>query len=225
MTIIKTKIFGGSLIGVYMEVNNKFLLYPPNLKRQNLSKFRSTFDNDFYPLTLNNSILLGIYIASNKYGVILPNIITDDEKAEFKAFLERTDNSIEIGILNSLDNAFGNLILCNDKGAIISSLLKEYRSEIENILNVETVIFDFAGTYLPGSIGLANNRGCLVHPLSTDEEIEFISSILKVDTDVSTINRGIPYLSSGAIVNDDNGAFGEYSTGPELARLTGVLGL
>jgi len=93
-------------------------------------------------------------------------------------------------------------------------------------LSVETVIFEFANSYLPGSISLANNNGCLVHPLSTDDEIEFISSILKVDeADVSTINRGIPYLSSGAIVNDKSGIFGINSTGPELMRITSVLQL
>ena len=133
------------------------------------------------------------------------------------------ENSIEIGILKSLDNAYGNLILCNDKGAIISSLLRPYQEEIEQILNVETVVFDFAGSYLPGSIAIANNKGCLVHPLATYDEIDYISSILKVETDVSTINRGIPYLSGGAAVNDRAGVFGAMSTGPELMRLTSVL--
>ena len=76
------------------------------------------------------------------------------------------------------------------------------------------------------SISLANNYGCLVHPLSTDEEIEFISSILKVDeVDVSTVNRGVPYLSSGAIVNDKSGIFGNDCTGPEMMRITSVLRL
>ena len=89
-----------------------------------------------------------------------------------------------------------------------------------------TVIYDFADYYLPGSISLVNNYGCLVHPLSTDEEIEFIASILKVDeVDVSTVNRGVPYLSSGAIVNDKSGVFGIDCTGPEMMRITSVLRL
>jgi translation initiation factor 6 len=104
--------------------------------------------------------------------------------------------------------------------------LEDYKTDIEDILNVETVIYDFADYYLPGSISLANNHGCLVHPLSTDEEIEFISSILKVDeVDVSTVNRGVPYLSSGAIVNDKSGIFGIDCTGPEMMRITSVLRL
>jgi translation initiation factor 6 (eIF-6) len=49
---------------------------------------------------------------------------------------------------------------------------------------------------------------------------------LKVDeVDVSTVNRGVPYLGSGAIVNDNSGIFGNECTGPELQRITSVLQL
>jgi len=162
-------------------------------------------------------------LVSNRYGIIVPHIIRDDELEKLKSCF---NDSVQITQLKSLDNAFGNLILCNDKGAIISSFLKDYKKQIEDILNVETVVFEFAGSYLPGSISLTNNKGCLVHPLANDDEIEIITSILKVEeTDVSTILRGIPYLSAGAIVNDNSGIFGADSTGPELMRLTSILQL
>jgi len=164
-----------------------------------------------------------VYTASNKYGIIVPHIIREDELNNLELHVKE---SSQIGVLKSIDNAFGNLILCNDKGAIISSFLENYKTEIEDILNVEAVIYEFADYYLPGSISLANNFGCLVHPLSTDSEIEIISSILKVDeVDVSTVNRGVPYLRSGAIVNDESGIFGVNCTGPELMRITSVLHL
>ncbi len=223
MAIIKAQIFGRNLIGAFLAANNSYVLYPPTMIKPLLKKFKIIFEEPFYPLTINNSNLLGIYSASNKYGIIVPHIIREDELNNLRSFVNKSYN---IGVLKSVDNAFGNLILCNDKGAIISSFLKNYRTEIEEILNVETVIYEFANFFLPGSISIANNNGCLVHPLSTDEEIEFISSILKVDeVDVSTINRGVPYLSSGAIVNDKSGIFGMNSTGPELMRLTSVLKL
>ncbi|MFW9899556.1 MAG: translation initiation factor IF-6 [Candidatus Thorarchaeota archaeon] len=219
---MKSQIFGGSLIGVYLTANNSYVLYPHLLLKPILKKFKSVFDEPLYPLTLNNSNLLGIYTASNKYGIIIPNIIKEDELNLLKSYV----GGAQIGILKSIDNAFGNLILCNDKGAIISSFLKDYMKQIEDILNVETEVFEFAGSFLPGSISIVNNNGCLVHPLANDDEIEKITSILKVkDTDVSTINRGIPYLSAGAIVNDKSGIFGLDSTGPELMRLTSVLKL
>ncbi|MFX0104263.1 MAG: translation initiation factor IF-6 [Candidatus Hodarchaeota archaeon] len=223
MAIIRAQIFGRSLIGIFLTANNSYILYPPTLLKPLLKKFKTIFEEPFYPLTINNSNLLGVYSASNKYGMIVPHIIRDDEFNNLKSFVNK---SSQIGILKSTDNAFGNLILCNDKGAIISSFLKNYKKEIEDILNVETVIYEFANYYLPGSISLVNNYGCLVHPLSTDDEIEYISSVLKVDeVDVSTVNRGVPYLSSGAIVNDKSGIFGINCTGPEMMRITSVLQL
>lgn len=223
MAILKTQIFGRSLVGVYLIANNSYILYPPALLKPTLKIFKSIFEEPFYPLTVNNSNLLGVYTASNKNGIIVPHIIREDELNTLKSYL---NESYKIGVLKSIDNAFGNLILCNDSGAIISSLLKNYRTIIEDILDVETVIYEFADYYLPGSISITNNHGCLVHPLASNDEIEYISSVLKVDeVDVSTVNRGVPYLSSGAIVNDKSGIFGMDSTGPELMRLTSVLRL
>jgi translation initiation factor 6 len=226
MVILRSQVFGRSLIGVYLVANNSYILYPPTLLKPLLKKYRNTFTEPFYPLTINNSNLLGVYTASNKYGIIVPYIIKDEELEKLEQFLKDRTESPQVCILKSIDNAFGNLILCNDKGAIISSFLKDHKEEIENTLNVETVVYEFANNYLPGSISLANNNGCVVHPLSTDEQIDYITSILKVDeVDVSTVNRGVPYLSSGAIVNDTSGIFGNDCTGPELMRMTNILKL
>ncbi|MFX1338193.1 MAG: translation initiation factor IF-6 [Promethearchaeota archaeon] len=223
MTILKSQIFGGSLIGIYLAANNSFILYPRLMLKPMLNKLKSVFNEPLYPITINNSNLIGVYTASNKYGIIVPNIMKEEEIEILKKSI---GESARIGVLKSIDNAFGNLILCNDRGAIISSLLKKNKKDIEDILNVEVVVYEFAESYLPGSISLANNYGCVVHPLTNDEEIEQIKSILKVDeTDVSTINRGIPYLSAGAIVNDHSGIFGQASTGPEMMRMTYVLKL
>ena len=223
MTILKSQVFGRSLVGVYLSGNNSRIFYPPTLLKPTFKKFKNTFEEPFCPLTINNSNLLGVYIASNINGIILPDLIRDDELALLRT---NVSGDMNIGVIKSIDNAFGNLILCNDKGAIISTFLKNNKKEIEDILNVETVVYEFADSNLPGSISLANNKGCLVTPLANDEEIEFLSSILKVDEiDVSTINRGMPYLNSGAVVNDKSGIFGVDSTGPEMMRLSNVLGL
>lgn len=226
MSILKYQIFGRNTVGVYLEVNNLYGLYPPTLLKSTLNDFKKVFDVPLFPLTINNSPLIGVYISSNKNGIIIPHIVRDDELDNLKSYIKQVDESINIGILNSIDNAYGNLILCNDKGAIISSFLKDDRETIEDILNVETVVYEFADLNLPGSISLANNNGCVVHPLSTDDDVEYISSILKVDEiDVSTVNRGIPYISSGVVANDKSGIFGLACTGPEMMRLTDILGL
>ena len=224
MTILKYQIFGKNSVGVYLTVNNAYGLYPSILLEPVVEKIKSVFKEPFYPFSINNSNLVGVYTASNKYGIIVPHIIREDELNQLKKYSEKLNNDYQIGVLRSKDNAFGNLIVCNDKGAIISSFLEDYKEQIEDTLKVETVVYEFVNNYLPGSISLANNKGCLVHPLATDEEIEIISEILKVEeVDVSTVNRGMPYLSSGAIVNDQSGIFGFECTGPEMMRLTNVL--
>ncbi len=223
MPILKSQVFGGNLVGIYLTANNSYVLYPPNILSSTLEQYKKVFEVPLYPITINNSDLIGVYTASNKYGIIVPNVATEDEIGKLREFLK--DKS-RVAAINSLDNAFGNLILCNDKGAVISSLLKKYVKEIEDVLNVEVVVYDFANNHLPGSISLANNKGCLVHPLSSDEDVQYISSVLKVEeTDVSTINRGIPYLRSGAIINDKSGIFGTLSTGPEMMRIVSILKL
>ena len=221
--ILKSQVFGRSLIVVYLSGNNSRIFHPPTILKPTLKKFRNTFEEPLSPLTINNSNLLGVYMVSNKNGAIVPDLIRDDELSLLK---NTVNGEMNIGVLKSIDNAFGNLILCNDKGAIISTFIKNNKKEVEDILNVETIVYEFADSRLPGSISLANNHGCVVTPLANDDEIEFISSILKVDEiDVSTINRGIPYLSSGAVVNDKSGIFGINSTGPEMMRLSNVLNL
>ncbi len=224
MAILKSQVFGRSLIGVYLNANNSFILYPPLMLKATLKKFKETFNKtNFYPLSVNNSNLLGVYIASNSHGILLPHLIREDELNSLKKSL---NDGVNIKILKSIDNAYGNLVLCNDKGAIISSFLKDYRKEIEDVLDVETVVYEFGGSNLPGSISLSNNYGCVVSPLTNDNEIDQIASVLKVEeVDVSSINRGIQYLGSGAIVNDQSGIFGVDSTGPELMRMTSVLRL
>jgi translation initiation factor 6 len=224
MTILKYQVFGSNSVGVYLTVNNAYGLYPSILLEPVVEIIKSVFKEPFYPFSINNSNLVGVYTASNKYGIIVPHIIREDELNQLKKYSEKLNNDYQIGVLRSKDNAFGNLIVCNDKGAIISSFLEDYKEQIEDTLKVETVVYEFVNNYLPGSISLANNKGCLVHPLATDEEIEIISEILKVEeVDVSTVNRGMPYLSSGAIVNDQSGIFGFECTGPEMMRLTNVL--
>ncbi len=224
MTILKYQIFGGNSVGVYLAVNNSYGLYPPTLIAPTIEKIKSTFSEPFFPISINNSNLIGVYTASNKNGIILPHIIREEELQKLKMYTTDLNSDYQIGVLKSLDNAFGNLIVCNDKGAIISSFLKDYKKIIEDTLNVETIVYEYVDMNLPGSISVANNKGCLVHPLATDEEIEIITEILKVnETDVSTVNRGMPYLSSGAVVNDRSGIFGHRCTGPEMMRLTNVL--
>jgi translation initiation factor 6 len=221
LVIIKSKIFGLNSLGMYLAANNSWVLYPLGIEQNLLSKLQDNFEI-LIPVNINHSSLIGAYVTMNNNGILLPRIIYDEEFTRIK---KEVGDAFQMKIVNSLDNALGNMILCNDKGAIISSLLKNYKNIIRDILDVEVNVFEFGGNKLPGSNGIVNNKGCCIHPLSTDEDVEIVSNYLHVPVDLSTINRGIPYVGSGAIVNDTTGIFGLNSTGPEMMRLTNVLGL
>jgi translation initiation factor 6 len=166
---------------------------------------------------------LGVYIATNSNGILVPSIITDSEIEELKTLCSSYDTSLEI--VESKDNALGNLILCNNNGAVISKELSGNINTIQDVLDVEVLILDYAQNKLPGSCGVANNNGCCVHPLISESEAEMISEVLKVPVDVSTINMGNPYIRAGSVTNDFGGIFGYDSSGPELMRLSNVLNL
>jgi translation initiation factor 6 len=227
MGILKDKLFGSVDLGVYMAINNYFLLVPLNTPKEKMKAFHQPFssiDNfTLFPTTINQSSLLGVYISTNSNGLLVPSITSDSEIEEMRNFCAKYD--IRVEIIESKDNALGNLILCNDTGAIVSSELSGNIQQIQDVLDVEILLLDYAQNKLPGSCGVTNNRGCCVHPLVSEEEVEMISEVLKVPVDVSTINMGNPYVRAGALANDYGAIFGYDSTGPELMRLTNQLDL
>jgi translation initiation factor 6 len=224
MPILKENIYGGPNIGTYSVLSNKFFLYPPKISTT-LNKFVQDLQPavDQIEMTINNSTVLGVYIVANSYGMIIPNLVRETEIETLKQHLPKT---YTITALESEDNAYGNLILSNDKGAIVSPLLVDSKDIIEKTLKVPVQIFHFANSKLPGSCGLATNHGVVIHPMATEKEAEAIAAALKVDNvDVSTINCGNPFLRGGAVVNDTAGIFGRATTGPEIARIMEVLQL
>lgn len=225
MGIVKTNLFGGSSIGVYLSISSKMMLYPSVTPKEKVVLFKDAFDDNFpiLPLMVNQSALLGCYCVMNLNGIIVPDLITETESEKIKSYVEKYDmNYCEI---STRDNAIGNLIMTNDKGSVISSYLKNNVTQIQDTLDVEVLILDYATTRLAGSAGITNNKGCCVHPMVTDDEADMISDVLKVPIDVSTINMGDPFVHAGIAANDFGAIIGDLSSGPEMMRITNMLKL
>ena len=223
MPILKEAIYGNQEVGTYLALNNDYFLYPQKINPK-IVEFIKQVRPDIVTIEtfIAGSPVIGSFVAMNSYGMIVPDLITDDE---LEILQKNTKKEFQITSISVEDNAFGNLVLCNDKGAIISPKLEEARDIIEKALKVPTRVLRFADSDLAGSCGLANNSGVLVHPMITEEEAAIIEKILKVEIDVSTVNCGSPYLGGGAIVNDSIAIFGQDSTGPELQRIMEILDL
>ncbi len=161
--------------------------------------------------------LAGIFAAGNSNGIILPYLIEREELEEIKKL------GLNFAVLKTKETLMGNLVLCNDKGAVISPLLKRWKREIESTLNCEVEVGKIANLSIPGACGIATNKGCLLHREAREEEINLVKEVLKVKVSIGSVG-GSPFVKSGIIANSNAVLVGENATGPELERIMEVLG-
>jgi translation initiation factor 6 len=216
MDIIKYDVYRGPNLGVYIRVNDSIILVPMGFaktKADNLAKYLNV---DIHYTSIANTRLIGALCVMNNKGILLP---TTAYQNEYDYLKKETD--LEIGILDTKFNALGNVICSNDKGAVVSPWLsKESCKTISDVLGVEVIQKKIAGFNQTGVMLVANATGAVIHPEADEEDMKVIANVLGVKIEHSTINNGIPYVSSGILVNNNNVVIGSLTTGPEIMMLT-----
>lgn len=203
---------GDPSIGFYATVTNTGAIIPPEFQKSGF------FDVETCETYIAKTRLVGLFTAGNSNCILVPGSTTSHEKKKLE------ESGVEFHVLDSRENALGNLILANDNGAIISERISGNREEIEGALGVPVEVGEVAGLPNPGVCGAANNRGVLLHREATEEEAEHISDVLDVEeVDIGTINLGSPYIGSGLVGNDENILVGEDTSGPEIGRIDRTL--
>ena len=84
---------------------------------------------------------------------------------------------------------------------------------------------NIASMYLMGAMIKATNMGAVAHPIINDNNLKIIRDVLQVDVKNATINRGVPYVSSGIISNSENILVGNQTSGPELVTVSSAFGI
>ena len=67
--------------------------------------------------------------------------------------------------------------------------------------------------------GDSTNR-LVIHPEADEEDMKKFSNILGVKIEHSTVNNGIPYVSSGILANNNCIVVGTMTSGPEIMMMT-----
>ncbi len=213
----KLLIYGSSNIGVYSFVSEEISLLPPDCPQKVVEAFREVLGTEVLRVSVCNSPLLGVFVAGNSNGLLLPRYALAHEVELLK---ESIGGELNVEILSSRKSAVGNLILANDKAAVVSPLLeKKYSKLVEDVLGVEVVVRGIGGSPLVGSIAHVTNKGLLVFPLASDEELRELSEIFRVVADVGTVNRGSIFIRTGLVANSRGAIVGYDTTGPELMRI------
>lgn len=120
-------------------------------------------------------------------------------------------------------SALGNVIACNDSVALLhTDVDRETEEIIADTLGVEVFRTTIAGNSLVGSYCVFNNKGGMVHPRTSLEDQEELSSLLQVPLVAGTVNRGSDVLGAGIVVNDWAAFCGMDTTSTELAVIEGI---
>ena len=216
MDIIKYDVYRGPNLGVYITVNDNILLLPMGFAESKAGKLAKYLDVEFYYTSIANTRLIGALSIMNNKGILLPKTAYENEYE----FLKKETN-LEVGVLDSKFTALGNVICANDKGAVVSPWLSEKDCQtIRDVLGVEIIQKKIAGFNQTGSVMVANNSGAAIHPEADEEDMETFANLLGVKIEQSSINNGIPYVSSGILANNHSIVVGSLTTGPEIMMLT-----
>ena len=212
MVVYLSSIVGSASIGVYSLTTENIVIIPRMVPKEKAQEFADWLNTKLVYTSIGGSVLAGALACANSNGMLLPNYVRDEELTQIKAAFEGN-----ITIMETKKTAYGNLVLANDKGAVVDPRFK--KSEIKQIsetLGVEAVPTEIAGLPYVGSLAVATNKGVLAHPLLKDEERKILENVFKVPVDVGTVNCGIPYVGTGLLANSHAAVAGSMTTGPEM---------
>ncbi|KAG5534464.1 hypothetical protein RHGRI_022559 [Rhododendron griersonianum] len=123
-------------------------------------------------------------------------------------------------------SALGNCIACNDYVALThTDLDRETEEMIADVLGVEVFRQTIAGNILVGSYCSFSNKGGLVHPHTSIEDLDELSTLLQVPLVAGTVNRGSEVIAAGLTVNDWTAFCGSDTTATELSVIESVFKL
>jgi translation initiation factor 6 len=212
LTVYLFSIGGSASIGVYSLATENIVIIPRMVPQKKAQEFADWLKAKLAYTFISGSVLAGALACANSNGILLPNSIREEELTQIKSVFDGN-----ITIMETKKTAYGNLVLANDKGAVVDPRFKQNEiKQISETLGVEAAPTEIAGLPYVGALAVATNKGVLAHPLLKDEERKILENVFKVPVDVGTINCGIPYVGTGLLANSHAAVAGSMTTGPEM---------
>jgi translation initiation factor 6 len=199
-------------IGAFALSTNRVALFPRGFHFK--EEMASVLGVPLIKADISHSPLIGVLMAGNSNGLVCSDL-----------FELSVDEEVEVWYLPGKFTAFGNLILANDYGALVSPDLPDATIKtIGRKLEVPVKRGTIAGFKNVGAVGVATNRGVLLHPNVTAEELELVREVLRVPAEVGTACGGMKFLGLCIVANSNAALTGADTTGPELGRIESSLG-
>jgi len=213
-----TSFAGDPNIGVFARVAGDIAIVPPEAPEDFRNAIREGLGVELVMTTIQGSSIVGSLLAGNSRGLVVSGLATDAELAVL-------EKHRKVMLLSDTMNAAGNVIMVNDTLAVVHPDLPEkIAEEIGAFLGVEVFPLTFGGVRTVGMAGVATNKGVIVHPRATEQEIARLEEITKVPVGTGTINMGSGLVGTGLLVNDTGYMAGNATSGFELGRVEDVFG-
>ncbi len=219
MGMRRTRTMGTPNIGVYAKASDALVIAAEGADGSFLNDLSEALDTKVITVTLGSARIVGSLVALNSNGIAVSNMSEDSELAQLKKLLPVLRLPDEI-------NAAGNNILVNDHGAIVTpdASPKTVR-KIADTFGVEAVQASIAGIGTVGSVCVCTNKGCICTADATEEDMELLKDVLKVEVAPATVNHGAQFLGSGIVANSKGALVGDDTTPIEMGRIEDGLAL
>jgi len=222
---IRAQFENSNELGVFSRLTNSYCLVAIGGSENFYSVFESEL-GDVIPVihtSIAGTRIVGRLTAGNRKGLLVPNTTTDQELQHLRNSLP---DSVQVQRIEERLSALGNVIACNDYVALVHpDIDRETQEIIRDVLGVEVFTQTIAGNVLVGSYCAISNQGGLVHPRTSVQDQDELSSLLQVPLVAGTINRGSDVIGAGIVVNDWSAFAGLDSTSTELSVVESIFKL
>ncbi|KDQ14957.1 hypothetical protein BOTBODRAFT_159016 [Botryobasidium botryosum FD-172 SS1] len=214
---VRTQFENSSEVGVFAKLTNSYCL----VALGGSANFYSTFESelgDVIPIvhtTIGGTRIVGRLTAGNRHGLLVPASTTDQELQHIRNALP---DSVAIQRVEERLSALGNVIACNDYVALVHpDIDRETEEIIADVLKVQVFRQTVADNVLVGSYCVITNQGGLVHPKTSIQAQDELSSLLQVPLVAGSVNRGSDVLGAGLVANDWCAFTGYETTATEIS--------
>ena len=202
-----------------MKANDGFLLVPKGMASTKTAKLSTALGVKVVETSIAESRLLGPLMALNGRGALVSHLAEEGEIREIAGA-----TGLRVERLESKFTAAGNLIVANDRFALVSPILEPRAvSQVRDVLATDVERGAFKEYYQIGALMVATNAGAAVYPELAESDVERIGSLFGVEAYPTSVNGGVPYVASGIVANSANAVVGNQTTGPELVFITRAL--
>jgi translation initiation factor 6 len=207
-------LFGGSpYLGVYLRVGDRYAILHENAPRSVERDVVRVLDVSIVRTTVLDCEVIGALIAANSKGIVVGGEIEAKERRALEQIAP-------VSVLLHRQNAMGNNILANDTGALVHPEFSDDGvAAIGRALGVRAERGTIAGLGTVGMVGIATNRGVVVHPRATEKEASHLQEVLGVPVHRSTANFGVPVVGACIVANSHGILVGRPTTPVEVVHI------